>query len=176
MLREPYYPLRCRNCGQTTSYELILDKGPIDILKAMSVAINRLGWNEIHPRKDMEVGKDVALTYELMIRDGLLSSNQVGNLSRLRYHGLIAKVDNKAGYYAITKKGFEFLRGARIPLIAIISKADRRLMGYWHELEYTCEINDFKHATEYWSGLKYIIKDKRVYYLANKPTGQVKLI
>lgn len=175
MENEKYKPMICKCCGQTTTYALLLDRGVVDILKAMARAIELKGINKIHPRNEMEIGKDVSLDYRMMVQQGMLTSNQVGNLSRSRFHGLIARVDNESGVYCLTRKGLDFLRGMEIPLIAIISKAEKRLMGYWYESENTCTIDDFKNDPEYWSGLNYYIEAGQVCPIDAQGTGQSKL-
>lgn len=140
----------CPCCGQTKDYALKVDQGTVDILKAIAMAVKEKGINCIHPRKEIE-GK-------------LLTSNQVGNLSRARFQGLIAKVDidGKKGNYCLTRKGLGFLKGDSIPSIAVISKVEKRLMGYWREDQYRCVITDFKNRDEYWEGVNYHIESGKV--------------
>lgn len=167
-----YKPNKCQHCGQTTTYLLSMDRGTVDILKAISTAVQRKGINEIHPRKEMEIsGYD--LDYRQMVEKGLLTSNHVGNLTRARAHGLIAKIRGKSGYYCITRKGAQFLNGKEIPRHAIMSKVDKRQIGYWTNTATTypfCTIKDFapEKGPEYWSGFPYEVVDERslqkIYY------------
>lgn len=149
-----YQPEKCSCCGQTKTYVLAIDHGTVDIVKAVSVAIGRKGINCIHPRKEMEVS---TATYFDNVRNGKLTSNQVGNLSRARFHGLIARIKNNPGNYCLTKKGAAFLRGEAIAKFAIISKAEKKQIGYWMPETYTCMVGDFKHEVEYWQGINYDI-------------------
>lgn len=168
-----YQPKTCESCGQTTTYELVIDRGTVDILKAISMAIRKKGVNIIHPRKEMEVTSR-QVPYEEMVRDGHLTSNQVGNLSRARFHGLIAAVKGKSGTYCLTPKGAGFLRGEEIPRIAIISKAEGHNIGYFEEATIRCTIRhpDLAPEKEYWIGHDYLIQDGRVITGVQIPTRQ----
>lgn len=150
-----FEPHICEACNQTTEYILPIDRGTVDILRAISVAIGRKGINAIHPRKEIEREKSD-------IENGFLNSNQVGNLSRPRFHGLIASLDGAAGNYCLTRKGAKFLRGEPVPRYAIISKSEGHQKGYFHPDELVCTINDFKNPDEYWEAINYEIEDGRV--------------
>lgn len=144
---------KCSCCGQATQYGLAIDKGTVKIVKEIALFIGKKGINIVHPRKEME---GVELT-----------SNEVGNLTRARVHGLIAKVKGKnmAGNYCLTSKGAKFLRGEVVPKIAIVSKAEKKQIGYI-ENEY-CTINDKEiNAGDYWNGLGYDIHEGKVVYLS----------
>ena len=156
----PYLPERCHCCNQTTTYLLPLDKGAVDIVKAIAVAIRKKGVNIIHPRKEMEVEKK--LDYQTMIREGLLTSNQVGNLSKARFHGMIAHIKDNRGNYCLTTKGAEFLKGTDVPRFAIISKKDGHQIGYYIEKEARCKVRDFDIVDQYWEGIDFIIKEGRI--------------
>ena len=87
-----FKPEICQCCGQSKTYALAIDKGTTDTLRAISIAIGRKGINIIHPRKEMEWrSKDIS--------QGLITSNQVGNLTKARVHGLIAKIKGQPGNY-----------------------------------------------------------------------------
>lgn len=162
---ENYSPEVCEHCGQTKTYLLGIDQGTVDTLKAISTAIRNKGINVIHPRKEMEAK---GITYFEMVKFGKLTSNQVGNLTRLRSHGLIARVKGNPGNYCLTKKGSAFLRGETIPRFAIVSKSEKHQIGYWTPADMgrdaTCNILDFKHMTEYWEGINYEVEEGRVIY------------
>ncbi len=44
-------------------------------------------------------------------RDLHLNVNEFSNFTKLRFHALVAKVDSKPGYWLITARGGQFLRG-----------------------------------------------------------------
>ena len=100
MKKVEYKPEECACCHQTTTYLLSIDRGTTEIMYAIAHFIGKKGINIVHPRKEME--------------GEYLTSNQVGNLSRARMHGLIASVDGNPGSYCMTKKGGHFLRGGAV--------------------------------------------------------------
>ena len=139
-----YEPEKCPHCGQTTTYVLAIDRGTVNITKKIAKFIEKKGINRVHPRKELEGNG--------------LSSNDVGNLSRPRFHGLIAKVKGKPGNYCLTTKGSLFLKGEVIPRVAIINKATGRQVGYYKPTEYQCVVGEF-NTGEYWEGINYEIKE-----------------
>ena len=156
-----YVAKKCRCCGQTLTYLIAVDHGSVDTLKAIATAIRRKGINCIHPRKEMEVTSG-QLDYASMVGEGLLTSNQTGNLSKLRFHGLIARIKNKPGNYCLTKKGSQFLKGEEIPKYAIISKKEKHQIGYFQEDIYRCTLADFAPKKEYWEGINFIIQEGKI--------------
>ena len=142
-----YKKIKCEACGQGITYLLPLDRGSAEIMIAIGRAIRTKGINIIHPRKEIE-GK-------------LLSSNQVGNLSRPRFHGLIAKVKSAGpGNYCLTEKGGRFLRGEPVQKYAIVSKAEHHNIGYYEDE--TVTISKLLGSTTYWEGIDYEIKEGRI--------------
>lgn len=140
----------CPYCGQSLTYELDIDKGSVETLKTIARFIEKKGINAVHLTKELE-------------HNGL-TSHQIGNISRLRFQGLVAKIEGEAGNYCITRKGFEFLSGEEVPRTAIIKKGTQHnkphTLGYGEEI---CSIKDFdKQWGEYWQGSGYEIKQGRV--------------
>lgn len=170
---EKYIPEKCPCCGQTLTYLIPVDKGSVSILKAIARAILNKKINIIHPRKEMEIGAKTT-NYDLMIKDGYLTSNQVGNLSRPRFHGLIAKVRGQTGNYCLTAKGGKFLKGALIPRYAIRDKATKRQIGYWMPEKYQVTIKDFSRDEEYWEGF-YIEEGQVIMGIEKDPITQKQL-
>lgn len=126
--------------------------------------IDRKGINAVH------------LTKELGGRR-LLSSYQIGNISHLRFHGLVAKIKNEPGNYCITNKGFDFLKGETINKTAIIKKgtkgASPHNIGYGDE---KCKISDFdKKWINFWESSCYIIKQGRVIKASEYPEEQISI-
>jgi len=161
MSKQEFKPQYCKCCGQTTNYKITINRGIADTIKAIAVAIKRKGINCIHPRKEMEINTG-QIDYKTMVSDGKLTSNQVGNLSRCRFHGFIARVDKHKGNYCLTRKGIEFLRGEPIPQYAVVSKSEKRLLGYYMENKFYCRIEDFKPEMEYWDGINFHIEEGKV--------------
>lgn len=144
-----YVPQRCENCNQTCTYLLALDAGTADIVKAIALFIKKKGINAVHPRKEME---------------GIyLTSNQVGNLSHARFHGLIAAIEGQKGNYCLTRKGLKFLNGEVVESYAIISKPLKRQIGYYLPEKFNCVIDDFNVKDKpYWEGIGYSIQEGQV--------------
>lgn len=135
--------------------------GAADIVRAVSAAIRKKGENRIYPRKEMEISQlqMKQLGYDRMIKEGCLTSNMVGNLSKARSHGLIARVES--GCYCLTAKGAEFLRGASIPKYAVMSKITGHQIGYWHENEERVKLRDLIKSGDYWE-IDFNIIDRRI--------------
>ncbi len=155
---EKFKSPRCQCCGQTTQYIVRIDRGAVDILKAMARKIHMKGVNAVNPRKEMEVGSREKINYKDMVTMGMMTSIHVGNLSKARFHGLIARIES--GQYCITDKGFAFLKGEKVPKFAVVDKTTSSNIGYWGFLvagknNYWCSIDDFKPDMEYWEGIKY---------------------
>lgn len=149
MKKTKYVPSTCTHCNQTTTYLLPIDKGTVQIIRAISKYIGRKGINVVHPRKEME---------------GInLTSNEVGNLSRPRFHGLIARVKGEKGNYLLTKKGADFLnRKTKIDKYAIISKETGHNIGYFEPGQHLVSVDDFIDSNEFWEGTGYDIVSGRV--------------
>lgn len=161
-MNEEYTPEVCPHCGQSTTYLLSIDKGSVDILKQIALFIYKKGQNVVHPRKEME--------------GTWLTSNQVGNLSRPRFHGLIARYKDEPGNYVLTHKGAQFLKGESVAKFAIISKDKHCQLGYWRPTDFQCNIHDFTDDDEYWEGINYEIKEGRVVLLPPEESKQETLL
>lgn len=143
-----YEPEKCECCGQSKTYIIGLDHGTADTVRAIALMIGRKGLNMVHPRKELE-GRGI-------------SSNQVGNLSKARFHGLIAAVKGERGNYLLTKKGAAFLRNQKVAKYAIISKAEGKQIGYFNPEENMTCISELLDGTEYWEGVNFEIIEGRV--------------
>lgn len=143
-----YVPEVCECCKQSTTYVLAIDRGTVEIVKAIARFIEKKGINAVHPRKEME-GRT-------------LTSNQVGNLSRPRFHGLIASLEGETGNYVLTRKGSAFLRGEFIPKYAIISKSEGHQIGYAEPEKFKVSVKDFDSQIDFWEGINYEIVEGRV--------------
>lgn len=162
-----YEPEVCQCCGQAKTYILPIDWGTSVIVKAVARAISRKGINCIHPKKEMEVSAK-NWTYERAITEGVLTSVHIGNFTRARVHGLIARYKNEPGNWLLTRKGAAFLRGERIPRLAVIEKSKSGERS--HKEEYfgapyhTCTVHEVikskGHPT--WEGIDFDIVDGRI--------------
>lgn len=160
-----FIPKRCKDkdCGLAHEYLVSLDPGSAVILKAMAVRIGNKKINIVHPRKEMETKQKMSLNE--MIRNGMITSNMVGNLSKPRMHGLIAKVGD-AGNYCITRKGWLVLhdKSLEIAKFAIRSKVTGRTIGYHRQDLYTTTLGQLEAKTDnIWEGIGYEITEGHVY-------------
>jgi hypothetical protein len=139
MKKNKFKPRVCECCKQTENYLLGLDKGSAKIVLKILYAIGEKGVNEIHPSKEMD----------LTIEDAWFLTN----LSRPRFHGLIAYVDeeNKPGYYCLTRKAGKFLKNYPVPRNAIISKVTGHQEGYY-DIQETVTINELLGEDINWEG------------------------
>ena len=128
-------PEVCEHCNQSKTYILGIDQGTYSILKKIADAVSAKGINAVHPR-----------------REGILTTTEWCNLSRPRFHGLIARVRGDAGVYCLTRKGAAFLRGEAIPRYAIISKAEHHQIGYVDPENLTITREQLGIAAPYWEG------------------------
>ena len=148
-----YEKQKCECCGQTKTYVLPIDRGTADIVRALAHAVRLKGVNAVHVQKEMEVPmKEANPIY------GTVTSNQVNNLSRPRFHGLIAFVRGERGVYCLTRKGAAFLRGEAIHKWAIVSKVEKHQVGYWYaygpgDSRNMVTIAELGLSPEYWEGL-----------------------
>jgi hypothetical protein len=86
---------RCPYCqANLKKFYHTLTPGIVSVLIAAIQFVHGAGRNEFHLQNDLH-----------------LSVNQFCNVTKLRFHALIAKVDGKPGYWCITKRGGMFLRG-----------------------------------------------------------------
>ena len=150
MTKIDYKPECCEFCGQTKTYLLPVDRGTVSILKAVAGCIREKGINCVH------------LTKEVLEQGFFTSHHQTGNISRPRFHGLVAKVEGKIGNFCLTRKGAKFLKGEPIPRFAIISKEEHRQVGYYKPDEHQCVISDFFKEGEYWEGINFDIKEGEI--------------
>lgn len=153
MKKPNYNPEMCECCGQSKTYLLAIDPGTVKILRAVARAIGIKGVNVVHAHKEL-------------LADGYITANERSNISRPRAHGLIAKVKGESmrGNYCLTKKGADFLRGARVPKYAIMSKAEGHQMGYFEPDEFSVTMTEVMRSEEYWEGINYTIESGQVVY------------
>lgn len=141
----------CPTCGQSVSYELDMDKGSYDILKAITRKVKDKGINIVHLNKEL-------------CKTGNITVRQLDNSIRLKFHGLIAHIPGERGNYCITDKGFDFLNGEPISRTVIIMKRTKgkraHVIGHSDE-QITIDALDMGWG-EYWSANGYQIVEGRV--------------
>lgn len=92
----------CPTCGHSMkAYFHTLTPGLVSVLITAIEFVHASGKNQFHLQDDLH-----------------LSVNAFCNVTKLRFHALIAKVDGKPGFWLITARGGRFLRGE----IAVPSK------------------------------------------------------
>ena len=171
-----FEPEICEHCGQAKTYLLPIDYGTALIVKAVAAAIRNKKINLVHPVKEMEVSaKD--WNYKRAIMEGVLTSNQIGNFTRARVHGLIARSKDEPGNWLLTRKGALFLKGEEVPRLAIIEKS-RKVDGgrshkqdYYKPDEFRCTVKEMsKPNLPYWEGIDFdIVEGRIVHDLPKKP-------
>lgn len=150
--RNKFEPEVCECCKQTKNYALALDRGTALIILAIYNAVRRKNENKVHIQKEMVVLASDFPSYRDMVAGGFMTSIMWSNVSRARYHGLVAFVDGGGdGEYLITKKGAKFLRGERIPRTAIIDKATGHKSHYLEPETDTITFAEcMKRETPFW--------------------------
>lgn len=103
----------CRSCGREEEPIARHTLSPmlVEALYKFREAVRHYGRNRIHFRDDMGAGPFK------------LSFDQINNMSKLRYHGLIVHADKdnrRSGYWVLTSRGNQFLQGEiQIPRVAL---------------------------------------------------------
>lgn len=163
-----FEPGICEHCDQAKTYLLPIDWGTALIVKAFAARIRAKGINMIHPTKEMLV-VNKEWNYERAIREGVLTSNQIGNFTRARVHGLLARNKDNAGNWVLTRKGASFLRGERIPRLAIIEKSRKAEGGRSHKQDYfkpdefTVTVSEVsKKDSQPWEGIDFDIVEGQI--------------
>lgn len=100
------------------TYKHAILPGHVQVLAKFKRAVIRKRENSVHRELDLDGTVNE------------LTKQESANLTFLRYHGLLVKDDNaEAGYWLLTKRGNEFLRGERtIPKLAIVR--DNQVIGH----------------------------------------------
>lgn len=165
-----FEPKVCEHCSQTTQYLMPVDRGAAIIVKAVAAAIRRKNENAVHPVREMEVPRK-EWTYDRARFEGVLPSSFIRNFSRVRFHGLIARVKGKPGFWCLTTKGADFLAGMPVEHYAIRGKATRHTEGYLIDPKtnepYFVEISQLAKQGELWEGINFNIVDGQMIF--NRP-------
>lgn len=165
-----FKPLVCECCGQAKTYLLPLDWGTKVIVQAVARKIRLKKINTVHPTKEMEVPA-TEWTYERALKEGVLTSKQIGNLTRARVHGLLAKNKKEAGNWILTTKGAKFLKGEMVPKLAEILKTQTvngkrsHKMRYFEPEKHTTTIQEIEKTGEKqiaWEAIDFEIVEGRV--------------
>lgn len=86
---------KCPHCGAgMKAFWHTLNPGLVSVLIKCIQFVHEHNQNQFHLQRDLH-----------------LSVNEFSNFTKLRFHALVAKVDEKPGYWLITARGGQFLRG-----------------------------------------------------------------
>ena len=131
-----FVPEVCECCRQTKNYDLKLDRGTAMIVLAIYNRVQDKRENRVHIQEEMVVMPADFPSYREIVAAGCMTPIMWSNVSRARYHGLVAFVDGGGdGEYLITPKGAKFLRNEPVPRVAIIDKATGHKAYYLREEE-----------------------------------------
>jgi len=134
---EKFIPTKCGHCGQTEEYKVSLSKGLAIVLAKIYNFIQAKKINVVHPRKEMEKKQ--------------LSSNDVGNISHLIYHGMLKDLE-EPGNVALTKKGLDFIKNdLEVEKIVIVSKVHDKAV-YYYRLGGKTNFRKLIKDKVYWEG------------------------
>lgn len=147
MKTPPFKSPVCTSCGQTTHYDLNLDKGIAYIMIALYNRVRMKGSNSVHIQNEMATNETSDV--EELSKQGLITFKMEKNVARARKHGLIAFVDRGSGEYLITRKGAQFLRGMPVPKTAIVQKSGGT-QGYWHPDASITSIGELLESPIFW--------------------------
>lgn len=158
MPKQKYEKEKCHACGQTTTYALTLDRGTLNIVKAIASKIRIKGQNIVHPMKEMVVNPR-GFDYNRVLQ-GEMTPNMYSNMKHATAHGLIAKVKGYPGNYCLTTKGANFLKGQVVERTAIRSKVTKHTIGYLSDD--FIDLQQLEKLSDFWQGLDYEVVEGTV--------------
>lgn len=114
---------KCNSCGASMKmwWHMVTPGLVGDLIKAIEFV--KANKNEFHLQKNLN-----------------LSKNEYNNFQKLRFHGLVAKVKDRSGYWLITKRGGHFLRGEMEIPVGVLTFRNKVV----DHTEKMCKIADFK--------------------------------
>ena len=122
---------KCEHCGsRITPRKENLSKGLLVTLDKFIKAIHRKERNSIHLQTEMPE----------------LTKNEYNNFQKLRYHGLVHNRDQKPGYWFLTRKGSQFLKG-EVKTVKTVYVLDNRIVG---KGDYFVGVRDYPELEDYW--------------------------
>lgn len=130
--QKKFEPPVCGHCGQTTQYEMRIDRGSALIVLAVGNAVRAKDKNLVHllgesVQSPKEGGYE---TWREMVADGRMTFRMVCNASRPVRFGLIRPVKQGSGEYFLTPRGAQFLQGKPVPRRAVIDKKTHHKLYY----------------------------------------------
>ena len=151
----------CNGCGrEMAAYEISLTPGIMNALRKLIRAVREKGINEIH-----------------LVKDSNLTHNEINNITRLRFHGLVAKCyesseagekKRKSGYWLVTKRAAQFIKGD-IQLPVSVTVFNDRIVS---KSETYVTIAEVMGSTPYFD----TIEDIRYHEVHKNDSGQMELV
>jgi hypothetical protein len=151
----------CPTCGSCLSpYKVTITQMMVDALIKFRMAVIDKGENSVHLLKDMK-GKSYELT-----------RHEWNNFSRERFLAFAVKVEDKSGYWLLTKRGADFLNGElAVPYFVWIF--NNKIIERSEKKVYVKDILGTTPYMETKSDIEYGIPESAKEYL--QEPGQVKL-
>lgn len=151
----------CNGCGrEMAAYEISLTPGIMNALRKLIRAVREKGVNEIH-----------------LVKDSNLTHNEINNITRLRFHGLVAKCyesteagekKRKSGYWLVTKRAADFIKG-EIQLPVSVTVFNDRIVS---KSETYVSIGEVMKSIPYFD----TIEDINYHEVHKNEKGQIKLV
>ena len=151
----------CQGCGrEMAAYEISITPGIMNALRKLIKAVREKGVNEIH-----------------LVKDTNLTHNEINNITRLRFHGLVAKCyetgdsgdkKRKSGYWLVTKRAADFIKG-EIEIPATVTVFNDRIVS---KSETTIGIAEVMKSIPYFD----MIEDIKYHEVHKAESGQIKLV
>lgn len=131
---------KCSHCNQFVNYEISLSRGFAICLIKIYNYIQEKGVNAVHLDKEL-------------LEKGILSSNDKGNVPKLRHWGLIDQLE-ESGNYAINQRTIDFLKnGLVLPKKVIVLKGVENDFGGFWDIQDTVTLKSLlKKDNPYWEG------------------------
>ena len=121
-----------------------LTPGLISALSKLILAIHHYGRNSVHIHDEMKAAKGAPFQ---------LTDFEWNNFTKLRFHGLAFKVDGRPGYWGITRRGGQFLKGQISVPMKVKTFRNRVLEGEVGHSKQLVHINEFRRQIPWFETL-----------------------
>lgn len=142
------------------AYEISITPGIMNALRKLIRSVREKGINEVH-----------------LVKDTKLTHNEINNITRLRFHGLVAKCyetdhdgakKRKSGYWLVTKRAADFIKG-EIELPVSVTVFNDRIVS---KSETMVTIAEVMKSEPYFD----TIEDIRYHEVHKSDKGQIELV
>ena len=151
----------CQGCGrEMAAYEISITPGIMNALRKLIRSVREKGINEVH-----------------LVKDTKLTHNEINNITRLRFHGLVAKCyetdatgekKRKSGYWLVTKRAADFIKG-EIELPVSVTVFNDRIVS---KSETMVTIAEVMKSEPYFD----TIEDIRYHEVHKNDSGQMEIV